>query len=60
MIFKQLGFPEKQNVSSIVSETKQKQQWKKENIKIGHVLSDGGSIDWPLSILQWICRGDSW
>lgn len=51
MIFKQLGFPEKQNVSSIVSETKQKQQWKKENTKIGHVLSDGGSIDWLLNIL---------
>lgn len=45
MIFKQLGFPEKQNVSSIVSEAKQKTTVKKENIKIGHVLSDGGSID---------------
>lgn len=43
MIFKQLGFPEKQNASSIVSETQQKTTVKKENIKIGHVLSDGGT-----------------
>lgn len=53
-------FSWKQNVYSIVSETKQEQQWKKENTKIRHMLSDGGSIDWLLSILQWICDGDSW
>lgn len=31
---------------------------KKENIKIGHELSVGGSTDWLFSILEWTCRGD--